>query len=115
MTKRAKVKSLRAVTVAIAVLAGVGTVAPSAEAGQPWSCVCQGKPKRFIASTKACEWRLPRNKPLVNKPGALRLLSACTSNEFEAWNRKACKQEGCRPPRWMKKSALDVNNANRDL
>jgi hypothetical protein len=81
----------------------VGSIAlPSAEAGQPWSCVCKGKPQRFIAGTKACEWAQPKNKRFISIPGGRRLLSACTRAEFTAWNKNACKQEGCSPPKGLK-------------
>jgi hypothetical protein len=78
------------------------TTAPSAEAGQPWSCSCNGVTKRFIAATKACEWSQPKNRHLVNKPGGRRLLKACTRPEFVAWNRRACAQEKCTLPKALR-------------
>jgi hypothetical protein len=84
----------------------IGLVAidtPTAEAGQPWSCTCNGVTKRFIASTKACEINLPRNKRYLKVPGGRRLLSQCTRPEFISWNKKACASEGCSLPPWATK------------
>jgi hypothetical protein len=66
-----------------------------AEAGTPWSCVCKGKPKRFIASTHICEHHL--------SAATGKKVRACTTAQFKAWNRKACKQEGCAPTAWAAK------------
>jgi hypothetical protein len=66
-----------------------------AAAGTPWSCVCNGKPKRFIASTRICEHQLAAANG--------KKVRACTTEQFKAWNRKACKQEGCSPPSWAAK------------
>lgn len=86
----------------IAVAALMIIAAPTAEAGQPWSCSCDGVKKRFIAPTKACEWSQPKNRSLINKPGGRRLLKACTHTEFVAWNRNACAQEKCTLPKSMR-------------
>ncbi len=69
----------------------------SADAGQPWSCQCKGASKRFIASTHACEWSQPKNTSVR----LARQLTPCTRAEFVAWNRKACRSEGCTLPRSM--------------
>ena len=84
-------KWLHVVLGASALGLSLGIAAPSAEAGQPWSCTCQGKTKRFIASTKACERAQPKNR---NIKGMGKLIP-CTRAEFTAWNRNACAQEGC--------------------
>ncbi len=76
---------------ASAVALSMGIAAPSAEAGQPWSCTCNGKTQRFIASTKACERAQPKNR----KIRLMRNYIPCTSAEFTAWNRNACAKEGC--------------------
>ena len=72
-----------------------GSIA-TANAGQPWSCLCKGVAKRFIASTNACEKSQPKNNPAVFSPTGRRVLTPCTQSEFKAWNRRACEQEGCR-------------------
>lgn len=74
--------------------------ASAAEAGQPWSCVCKGKPKRHIASTHMCEKELHKRskRPVAN--GFKLLVPACTRAQFIAWNTRACKMHGCRPPKF---------------
>ena len=69
----------------------LGVVAPAAEAGQPWSCTCNGKTKRFIASTKACEKAQPKNANIKR----MSKMIPCTRSEFVAWNQKACAQKSC--------------------
>ena len=80
---------------AVALLAHTG----SADAGQPWSCMCNGTMKRFIASTRACEWQQPKNKSVR----LMRQLTRCTRAEFIDWNAKACRSEGCTLPSYMKR------------
>ena len=75
-------------------------LALSAEAGQPWSCICDGKPKRYIASTHMCEKDLHRKSKKPVAQGFKLLVPACTRAQFIAWNTRACKQEGCKPPKW---------------
>ena len=86
----------------VAASLAIFSTVPTAEAGQPWSCMCDGVKKRFIASTKACEWSQPKNRSLVNTPGGMRLLKACTRSEFVDWNRKACAAEKCTLPKSMR-------------
>ena len=74
--------------------------APAAEAGQPWSCICDGKPKRYIASTHMCEKDLYKKSKKPVAQGFKLLVPACTRAQFIAWNTRACKQEGCKPPKW---------------
>ena len=96
---------MRRLTVVMSIVAAslaVFATIPTAEAGQPWSCLCDGVKKRFIASTKACEWSQPKNRSLRNTPGGMRLLTSCTRSEFIAWNRKACIQEKCSLPKSMR-------------
>jgi hypothetical protein len=85
-------------TNALKIVLGAGAVAflaslaPSpAEAGQPWSCTCNGKTKRFIASTKACEKAQPKNSNIKR----MSKMIACTRTEFVAWNQNACAQKSC--------------------
>ncbi len=85
----------RATTVQFATLALLGGMA-TADAGQPWSCLCKGVAKRFVASTHACEFSQPKNIPAVFSPSGRRVLTPCTLSEFKAWNRRACEQQGCR-------------------
>ncbi len=92
---------IRCGTCGVAVMlaaAALLTTAETANAGQPWSCSCNGVNKRFIASTHACEWSQSKNKNVK----LARQLSPCTRAEFVGWNRKACVQEGCTLPRSMR-------------
>jgi hypothetical protein len=82
----------------IALLLGAGALIAhieTADAGQPWSCQCNGVTKRFIASTRACERSQPKNKSVR----LMRDLTRCTRAEFITWNRNACISEGCTLPR----------------
>lgn len=83
-------------------LVGFGAMlfAPVAQAGQPWSCVCKGKPKRFIASTNKCGIDLLTAAGKSIPPGGRLRVARCNSSQFRVWNSKACKQEGCQPPKY---------------
>ncbi len=74
--------------------------APAAEAGQPWSCLCQGKPKRYIASTHMCEKDLHKTSKKPVAQGFKLLVPACTRAQFMAWNTRACKLQHCKPPKF---------------
>lgn len=74
--------------------------APGAEAGQPWWCSCKGKPKRFVASTHMCEKDLHKASRKPAADGFKLLVPACTRAQFIAWNTKACRIEGCQPPKF---------------
>jgi hypothetical protein len=93
---------MKIVRVAMAVGAWLLAVGPFpvAEAGQPWSCVCRGKPKRFIASTHMCEKDLHKASGKPAARGFKLLVPACTRAQFIAWNTKACRAEGCKPPKF---------------
>lgn len=95
MRTHSALQKFRIISTAVALAFPAGSINTSAEAGQPWSCSCNGKPKRFIASTNACEWSQQKNRHLMNRPGGRKLLVPCTPSEFTAWNRRACAQDGC--------------------
>jgi hypothetical protein len=84
---------------AAATVLAITLATPAAEAGQPWSCSCNGKPKRFIASTNACEWSQPKNQSARKLPNRRSKMIPCTRAEFVTWNRKACVKAGCTLPR----------------
>lgn len=58
-----------------------------AEAAQPWSCVCKGVKKRYLASTRHCEhqMKLPKGK-------------WCSKEQYRAVYGPACRAQGCRLP-----------------
>ena len=58
-----------------------GTVA---HAAQPYTCICNGEKKRFLASTKYCE---RQNN-----------VKSCSQQQYNATYTKACKANGCRLP-----------------
>ena len=70
-----------------------------AQAGQPWNCICQGKARRFIASTYKCEHDLHKGKGVRVSSGFRLFVPRCTRAQFRVWQAKACRQAGCRPPR----------------
>lgn len=70
-----------------------------AEAGQPWSCICQGKARRFIASTYKCEHDLWKGKGVRVSSGFRLFVPRCTRAQFRVWQAKACRKAGCLPPR----------------
>jgi hypothetical protein len=75
------------------------SIAPAVEAGTPWSCVCDGKKKRFIGATKACEldayFRAHKTLEGYSRRGP-----SCTRAQFVAWNTRACREEGCKPVKY---------------
>jgi hypothetical protein len=82
------------------VLVCIGLSAPlwaatGALAGQPWSCLCDGKPKRSIASTYACEADLYKESGRRIRSGSKLAVPRCTAPQFRAWNRRACASIGC--------------------
>jgi hypothetical protein len=87
-----------------ALVALTGMTPTQATAGTPWSCVCKGQPKRFIGATHACEHGLYRGTKQYTTRGPTKwYLPRCTTNQFKAWNRQACRQEGCAPTAWAAK------------
>ena len=71
---------LRALALTSAALVGVSSLpAPTAHAGTPYTCVCEGKKKRSIGSTYFCGHRKP----------------ACTTKEYNAFRKDACAAKGC--------------------
>jgi hypothetical protein len=57
--------------------------------------MCKGKPKRFIASTNMCGVDLLTRAGKPFPPGGRLKVPRCNSTQFKAWNRKACREEGC--------------------
>ena len=57
-------------------------IAPSAEAGTPYTCLCKGGLKRFIGSTYFCGHRHP----------------PCSYKEYVAFRLKACTANRCTVP-----------------
>ena len=55
-----------------------------ARAAQPWTCVCKGQKKRFLASTRHCERRfsIPKGK-------------WCSREQFRKVYGPACAKQGC--------------------
>jgi hypothetical protein len=80
---------------AISTVAAAAFSGPAAQAGQPWSCICDGQPKRFIASTYACETSLYKGTGRTVRQGGKLLVPRCTVPQFRAWNRRACASAGC--------------------
>jgi hypothetical protein len=72
--------------------------ATTAHAGQPWSCVCNGQSKRYVASTHACEAALYKGTGRRVHEGFKLFVPACTRTQFRAWNRRSCAKMGCTPP-----------------
>jgi hypothetical protein len=72
----------------------------TAHAGQPWSCMCDGQSKRYVASTHACEVSLYKGTGKHVHEGFKLFVPACTRTQFRAWNRRACARVGCSPPQW---------------
>ncbi len=58
-----------------------------AEAAQPWSCVCKGEKKRFLASTRHCEKRMGLAKG-----------QWCSKKQHRAVYGPACMKRGCQLP-----------------
>jgi hypothetical protein len=57
----------------------------AAAAAQPWWCTCKGTPKRFLASTRHCEFqfKLPRGQ-------------SCTKRQYTRVYGPACAEMGCK-------------------
>lgn len=70
-----------------------------AAAGQPWHCLCDGEPKRFIASSYACEHDLHKGKGMQVSSGFRLFVPRCTRAQFRDWQASACRARGCEPPR----------------
>jgi hypothetical protein len=70
----------------------------TADAGTPWSCICDGKLRRVIAGTFACEFDLNKDNGRRVRIGNRLLVPHCTSTQFRAWNRRACAEDGCTLP-----------------
>jgi hypothetical protein len=98
--ERVMTGTLKALLATGAIGAAVMLLAPSAEAGQPWSCVCNGKTKRYIASTHMCEKDLHKQSKKPVASGFKLLVPACTRAQFIAWNTKLCQQQRCKPPKF---------------
>ncbi|MGE0699164.1 MAG: hypothetical protein AB7O57_08725 [Hyphomicrobiaceae bacterium] len=90
--------SLRAMTIAAAGVLGGLIAAADVQAGQPWNCLCAGKPRRFIASTHIYEHDLYRGKDVKVAEGFKLLVRPCTTAQFRRWQAGACRKQGCRPP-----------------
>ena len=58
-----------------------------AEASQVWHCTCNGKEKRYIASTRYCEinFKIPKGK-------------WCSTAQWRSVYGPACAEMGCRLP-----------------
>jgi hypothetical protein len=101
--KTASVAGWRAATTAGLLVATLGSAmaitAPPAEAGFRWYCSCNGKQTMYLAGTYACVLNRTAKPPYVDIPGKGRRWNQCSRQEFVAWNRKACREEGCSPPR----------------
>jgi hypothetical protein len=59
--------------------------ASGASAAQPWTCICKGEPKRFLASTRHCETR-----------SGLAKGEWCGKQQFRAVYGPACAAKGCK-------------------
>lgn len=54
------------------------------EAAQAWSCICNGERKRYLASTRHCEFKndLPKG-------------AWCSAAQWRAVYGPACREKGC--------------------
>jgi hypothetical protein len=68
-----------------AALASPLPLATPADAAQPWTCICKGEKKRFLASTRHCETQLKLAKG-----------QWCSQAQFRAVYRPACAAKQCR-------------------
>jgi hypothetical protein len=70
---------------AVSAMAGQMLAASGASAAQPWTCICKGEPKRFLASTRHCEFqnKIPKG-------------AWCSKRQFQAVYGPACRAEGCK-------------------
>ena len=79
---------LAGLTLAIGLLADGARLAPvTAEAAQPWTCICNGAPKRNLASTRHCEnkFGLPKGQ-------------SCNWWQWRKVYAPACRESGCYLP-----------------
>jgi hypothetical protein len=81
--------------IAATLVAGALHTATTAQAGQPWSCLCDGTIKRTIASTYACESDLHKGSGRRVSSGFKLFVPRCTAPQFRSWNRRACARIGC--------------------
>ncbi len=68
-----------------AALAGAGVfVSSPVEAAQAWSCICDGTRKRYLASTRHCEFKnnLPKGR-------------SCNVAQWRSVYGPACRKNGC--------------------
>jgi hypothetical protein len=74
-------------TIAAACLTAASTpvVVVRVKAAQPWSCMCDGERKRFLASTRYCEKRMSVPKGRW-----------CTKRQIRTVYGPACAERGCR-------------------
>ena len=56
-----------------------------AHAAQAWYCICQGEKKRFLASSRHCEY-------VMNVPRG----QSCTRNQTRKVYAPACVKQGCK-------------------
>ena len=66
----------------VAMIALAAMPAP-VEAGTPYTCLCEGKKKRFIGTTYFCGHRKPK----------------CTSKEYRSFREQGCAESKCTVPR----------------
>lgn len=75
---------------ACALLASAAYAAPGlvvtdrAEAAQAWYCICKGEKKRFLASTRHCEFKMKIAKG-----------EFCTKDQYKTVYGPACAEKGC--------------------
>jgi hypothetical protein len=76
-----------AVLATVALFGASAFVGVQARAAQAWSCICYGASKRFLASTRHCEFRntLPAGQ-------------SCSLAQWRAVYGPACRAKGCRLP-----------------
>ena len=88
--------------IGLSVLAGgaVLTVA-SAHAAQPYTCVCKGDKKRFLASTRYCEHQFN--------------VKECTQGQYDMTYSAACTKMGCSLPTEDDDAKLKENNVPCEL
>lgn len=69
---------------AVAIALAIPLIVTTAQAAQPYSCICDGVKKRFLASTRMCEKQAN--------------VKSCSAAQFAAFNKRACKANGCKAP-----------------
>ena len=83
--KQVALPALTSLALGLGALAMATLVAgTSAHAAQPYWCVCKGEKKRFLASTRKCEHDYK--------------VKSCSKRQFSAFNRAACRSNGCTAP-----------------